>query len=92
VTPLSDILLDYSNSAPDIREAEVLSLFSVVFERLTPEMLDLVPSIIKSIFDSTINMISTDFNSYPDHRQNFFEFIKTTVTHAFLALFNMHAD
>ena len=68
VQPLSDILADYTKSSPELREAEVLSLFSVVFERLSQDMLELIPSIIKSIFDSTISMISQDFNSFPDHR------------------------
>jgi len=35
VQPLSDILADYTKSSPELREAEVLSLFSVVFERLS---------------------------------------------------------
>jgi exportin-1 len=90
--PLSELLADYKESPPELREADVLILFSRAFEKLGVNINEMVPQIICVVFDATIGMISADFNSYPDHRQYFFEFIKTSVTHEFGALFNMPAD
>jgi exportin-1 len=50
---------------------------------------DLVPVILKSLFDATIGLISEDFNSYPDHRVNFFEFLRSGVQFHLRALFSM---
>jgi len=34
-------------------------------------------------------MITRDFNSYPDHRLNFFAFLKAVIKHAFIGKYNI---
>jgi hypothetical protein len=45
-------------SIPELREPELLLLFVKVFEKLNVDIHELVPSIISSVFESTIGMIS----------------------------------
>jgi hypothetical protein len=40
--------------------------------------------IFQYLFESTLPMITTDFNSNPDHRINFFGFLKAVINHAFV--------
>lgn len=39
--------------------------------------------LLNGLFDSTLPMITKDFNSYPDHRINFFIFLKFAVKNCF---------
>lgn len=50
-----------------------------MIEKFHSPIEDLVPIILKSLFEATIGLISEDFNSYPDHRINFFEFLRSCV-------------
>jgi hypothetical protein len=43
-----------------------------------------VPQFIDVIFDSTLAMITTDFNSYIDFRMSFFQFLKAVIDKTFL--------
>lgn len=37
-------------------------------------------------------MITRDFQSYPDHRMNFFTFLRAVINHAFESLFSVPAE
>jgi Importin beta-related nuclear transport receptor len=89
IPPLSDVLQDYASSIPDAREAEVLSLFTAIVEKLTGDLTDTIPKILDLIFGATLQMITTDFNSYHDHRVNLFKFLNSIANHCFQALFNI---
>jgi len=39
----------------------------------------LIPETLQGIFMSTLNMITKDFSSFPDHRIGFFRFLKAVV-------------
>ena len=39
--------------------------------------------ILDFMFNSTLPMITKDFNSFPDHRYNFFVFLKVIIKNAF---------
>lgn len=92
MTPIAELLRDYSTSQPELKEPEILQLFAKAFEKLATSVHERVPEIIRVVLESTVPMISTDFNSYPDHRKYFFEFIRAAVTYEFVALFNMPGD
>ena len=51
--------------------------------------MDYIPTILACIFGATLNLISADFKSYPDHRVNFFVFLKTVVETGFQALLSV---
>jgi exportin-1 len=43
----------------------------------------------KAIFECTIQMITTNFEDFPEHRIRFFEFLRAVNCHCFPALFNI---
>jgi exportin-1 len=80
-------------------------MFGAILEKLSSTVGEFIPRILELIFASTIHMISEDFNSYPDHRFNFFQFLKAATSsclegiifphhpmHVFLAVFSIPAE
>ena len=76
---LDPILGDYQRNIPNARDPEVLSLFSTVVEKLKSHILGDVPRIMEAIFECTLQMITVNFEDYPEHRIRFFEFIQVCV-------------
>ncbi|CAD8153475.1 unnamed protein product [Paramecium pentaurelia] len=92
VIPICNLLEEYSQSINEQKEPELLLTFKYMLEKFLTPIEDLVPLILKGLFDATIRLISQDFNSYPDHRINFFEFLRSCVQYHLVALFNMPQD
>lgn len=84
---LQPVLSDYKNNIPDTRDCEVLTLLSVLMARLDSNISPVLPVIFEFVFDSTLDMIKTDFQSYPDHREKFYELLKVCNQHCFDGLF-----
>ena len=61
---LDPILGDYARSVPDARDAEVLSLFATIVERLQGEVTSHVPRIFEAVFDPTLQMITRNFEDF----------------------------
>eukprot|EP00124_Ichthyophonus_hoferi_P003430 Ihof_evm3s296 gene=Ihof_evmTU3s296 len=89
VPPLFDCLLvDYKQSLPHVREAEVLSLCTSLITKLQGLIGDMIPAILGSVFEVTLEMINKDFSEFPEHRTNFFNMIEAIVCgECFQALF-----
>ena len=83
---LIDLLENYLGSRDDTKEAEVISLFSTIIQKLNAYIPDFIPKILSVILQSSLSMITKDFNSFPDHRVNFFEFLKTVINNAFVCI------
>ncbi|KAG7337714.1 CRM1 C terminal-domain containing protein [Nitzschia inconspicua] len=86
---LDPILGDYQRNIAGARDPEVLTLFSTVVEKLKGNVVDEVPRVMEAIFECTLEMISKNFEDFPEHRIRFFEFLKAVNQHCFSALFNI---
>jgi exportin-1 len=86
---LDPILGDYQRNIAGARDPEVLTLFATVIEKLKGYVVNDVPRIMDAVFKCTLEMITTNFEDFPEHRIRFFEFLKAINTHAFPALFNI---
>jgi exportin-1 len=75
---LDPILGDYQRNIPNARDPEVLTLFTTVIEKLKGQILAQVPRIMEAVFECTLQMITTNFEDFPEHRIRFFEFIKVS--------------
>jgi len=84
---LDPILGDYARHVPDARDPEVLSLFGAIINKCGPQLMPDVPRIFEAVFECTLQMITRDFESYPEHRLRFFGFLRAVATKCFLALF-----
>ncbi|KAI0563913.1 exportin 1 [Gracilaria domingensis] len=82
------ILGDYYNSAPDAREPAVLSLFSTIVTYMQGTLTtSAITVIFKSLVRVTVDMITNNFEDFPDARINFFLLLRSINQHNFAALF-----
>lgn len=86
---LDPILGDYKRNIAGARDSDVLQLFTTVVEKLKSNVVDDVPRIMDALFEVTLEMITKNFEDFPEHRIRFFEFLKAINQHCFPALFNI---
>lgn len=86
---LDPILGDYKRNIAGARDPEVLTLFATVVEKLKSNVVDEVPRILEAVFECTLEMITKNFEDYPEHRIRFFELLKAVNEFCFPALFNI---
>lgn len=86
---LDPILGDYQRNIAGARDPEVLTLFSTVVEKLKSNVVQDVPRIMEAIFECTLQMITANFEDFPEHRIRFFQFLRAVNSHCFPALFNI---
>lgn len=76
---LDPILGDYQRNIAGARDPEVLTLFSTVVEKLKGNVVQDVPRIMKAIFECTLQMITANFEDFPEHRIRFFQFLRVSM-------------
>ena len=80
IPPVCDpILGDYQCNIPNAHDPEVLTLFTTVIEKLKGQILLAVPRIMEAVFECTLQMITVNFEDFPEHRIRFFEFIRVSL-------------
>lgn len=73
---LESVLKDYSQAIPQARESEVLPLMTTCIVTLKDSMAAYIPAILENVFDCTLQMITKNFEDFPEHRMNFFKMLK----------------
>ena len=73
---MDPVLGDYARNVPDSRDAEVLSLFAAIVNKGEGAMTDEVPKIFEAVFECTLQMITVNFEDYPDHTLKFFSLLR----------------
>ncbi|KAK3042774.1 hypothetical protein RJ639_001047 [Escallonia herrerae] len=93
VPPMMDpVLGDYARNLPDARESEVLSLFATIINKYKTAMIEDVPRIFVAVFQCTLEMITKNFEDYPEHRLKFFSLLRAIATHCFPALITLSSE
>jgi len=93
VPPLLDpVLVDYFNNQPDARDPEVLSLFTGLITKLQGQMSSEVPRVFEAVFKCTLDMITKNFEDYPDHRSLLFNLLRAMNQNCFAALLSQQAN
>nr|XP_029117536.1 protein EXPORTIN 1A isoform X2 [Elaeis guineensis] len=93
VPPMMDpILGDYARNLADARESEVLSLFATIINKYKSLMMEDVPCIFEAVFQCTLEMITKNFEDYPEHRLKFFSLLRAIATHCFHALIQLSSQ
>lgn len=82
---LNAILLDYNKNLPSAREPEVLSCVTSFVDRLEYTITEVVPQILGSLFECTLEMINKDLEKFPEHRINFFKMLQSINKYCFAA-------
>ena len=86
---LDPLLLDYKKSIAQARDMEVLQFVGKVVSKLKSNISNIIPKIFEHIFPSTLEMITTNYEDYPEHRVHFYEFIRAIIKNCFVSLFNI---
>ncbi|MQM02529.1 hypothetical protein Taro_035296 [Colocasia esculenta] len=93
VPPMMDhVLGDYARNVPDARESEALSLFATIINKYRGVMTEDVPRIFEAVFQCTLEMITKNFEDYPEHRLKFFSLLRAIATHCFPALCQLSSE
>ncbi|CAL0311372.1 unnamed protein product [Lupinus luteus] len=93
VPPMFDpVLGDYARNVTDARESEVLSLFATIVNKYKATMVEDVPRIFEAVFQCTLEMITKNFEDYPEHRLKFFSLLRAIATHCFPALICLSSE
>ncbi|KAL2921491.1 Protein EXPORTIN 1A [Bienertia sinuspersici] len=93
VPPMMDpVLGDYARNVPDARESEVLSLFATIINKYKAAMIEDIPRIFEAVFQCTLEMITKNFEDYPEHRLKFFSLLRAIATHCFAALIRLSSQ
>ncbi|KAJ4837330.1 Exportin-1 [Turnera subulata] len=93
VPPMMDpVLGDYARNLPDARESEVLSLFATIINKYKAAMIEDVPRIFEAVFQCTLEMITKNFEDYPEHRLKFFSLLRAIAAHCFPALIRLSSQ
>eukprot|EP01117_Protostelium_nocturnum_P011324 TRINITY_DN4108_c0_g1_i1.p1 TRINITY_DN4108_c0_g1~~TRINITY_DN4108_c0_g1_i1.p1 ORF type:complete len:1068 (-),score=171.31 TRINITY_DN4108_c0_g1_i1:50-3253(-) len=87
---LEAVLTDYASNIPDARDPEVLSLMVVVINKLQGAMTSEIPRIFDSVFGCTLEMITKNFEDYPEHRLHFFTLLRAINQYCFRAFFTLN--
>jgi len=86
----SSVLGDYHRSAPNVRDPEVLALFSTCITKLPLAEMEggaPVTRIMDALFEATLQMITGNFEDFPEVRLQFFTLLKAINSHSFASLF-----
>jgi len=93
VPPLMEpVLGDYQRSVASCREAVVLSLMATLISKLKSAVRDKVPAILEAVFQCTLEMITQNFEDFPDHRKQFYVLLEAVNKHCFQVLFAIPAE
>lgn len=84
IPPLLEAVLgDYKTNIPDARDPEVLSVMTVTINKLQAAITPDIPRILDNVFECTLQMITTNFQDYPEHRLHFFTMIRAINCYCF---------
>jgi exportin-1 len=86
---MDPLLGDYARNVPDARDAEVLSLFTAVINKLGSRVGGEVPRVFEAVFEVTLAMITRNMEDYPEHRLQFFSLLRAITNHCFAVLLAM---
>ncbi|GLE00729.1 hypothetical protein PINS_up009517 [Pythium insidiosum] len=84
---LEAVLGDYQSTIPPAKESEALGLLATCINKLKKTITPTVPLILNAVFECTLQMITKNFEDYPEHRMNFFELLKAVNEYCFESLF-----
>lgn len=88
IPPLLDpVLGDYQRSIPNCRDHLVLQLMATIVNKLKGAVRDRVPAVLEAVFQCTLEMITQNFEDYPEHRLQFYLLLEAVNKHCFSVLF-----
>ena len=82
-----NLIETYNNNNDANKDPNMLLLFSAILEKIQNKNPEVVATIWKLLSSSTIQLIKNDYESFPEHRLNFFILLKSLISNSFESLF-----
>lgn len=81
IVPQLSLLIDkYRSAHVENKDPDVLLVFSEVLQKIRNFNVEYINNIWQYLCLDTLDLIKLDFQSYPDHRMNFYSLIKAMIT------------
>jgi exportin-1 len=77
----------YNGNHANNKDPNMLLLFSALLEKIQNNNPDVVNTIWKYLCVNTLELIKNDYQSFPEHRMNFFILLKSLISNSFESLF-----
>ena len=81
------LLETYNNNHVNNKDPNMLLLFSAILEKIKNDNPEVVATIWNFLCIPTIGLIKNDYQSFPEHRLNFFTLLKSLISNSFESLF-----
>ena len=76
---METIISDFEQSGPYSKVPQVLDLVTAMSQNMKDDVSGIIPQIFASVFGPSIEMINTDFDSFPDFRLPIYTFLHTII-------------
>eukprot|EP00049_Salpingoeca_infusionum_P018286 m.356524 g.356524 ORF g.356524 m.356524 type:complete len:1068 (-) comp17567_c0_seq1:423-3626(-) len=86
------ILSDYQSSTPQARESEVLNALASIIQSLGSQLGDGILEVFNAVFESTLDMITQDFETLPEFRTGFYDMLYAIMSRAFGSLSDLSGE
>ena len=73
---LNTVLSDYNKSVEQAKDAQVLSLCTILVQRFGNDIQQQIPQILDATLHVTLDMIGKNQSDFPEHRVNLFKFLR----------------
>ena len=83
---IAPVLQDYQTNCAAARDHEVLQVFTAFVAEFKQDMLQHVPMLFAALFPATLEMITKNFEDFPEHRTAFFALIQAVTDYCFESL------
>ena len=86
---MNEVLTDYKLAPTCARDSKVLTVFATAITVFKHRMNSDIPRIMEAVFESTLEVITSNMLDHPEHRVQFFKFIQAANEFCFFGLFSV---
>jgi len=86
---MNEVLADYKNSPSCARDSKVLTVFATAISVFKHRLNADIPRIMEAVFESTLEVITSNMLDHPEHRVRFFKFLQSANEFCFFGLFSI---
>ena len=89
---LQAMVQDYQQSDANARDPETMMLFATIFNQEGEHLAGFLVEILCGLCQPTLEMISSDFISYPEFREPFFKLVHNIILHCTQGMFELQGQ
>ena len=89
---LQAMVQDYQQSDANARDPETMMLFATIFNQEGEHLAGFLVDILCGLCQPTLEMISSDFISYPEFREPFFKLVHNIILHCTQGMFELQGQ